>query len=143
MNTARKSTSIFIPEPDDWRSFDIPLEAAAGQKRVRVYITSYGKAGTTIYLDNIKVYKASPNLIINPYPNPATDAISVDVIMEGESNVQFDLYNTLGQKILSGSKFEKTSFTHQLATNTLQSGIYILTVSTSNQMVSKKIMITR
>jgi hypothetical protein len=143
LNTSRKSTSIFIPEPDDWRSFDIPLDAAAGQKRVRIYITSYGKAGTTIYLDNIKVYKASPNLIINPYPNPATDAISVDVIMEGESNVQFDLYNTLGQKILSGSKFEKTSFTHQFATSILQSGIYILTVSTSNQMVSKKIMITR
>jgi len=143
LNTARKSTVLFTPEPDDWTSFDIPLETAAGQKRVRVYITSHGSQGTTVYLDNIKVYKASPNLIIHPYPNPATDALSVDVLMEGESNVRFDLYNTLGQRIYSGTQFEKTSFTRQLPTSTLQSGIYILTVSTANQVASKKIIIAR
>jgi len=143
LNTARKANDNFYPESGDWSSVNIPLDAVANQRSVKLYITSYGTAGNSVFMDNIKIYKASPSLIINTYPNPATDKVSVDVLMDGENDVRFDLYNTLGQNVLSFNQFEKVSFSQDINLADLMNGIYILTVSTDNQVVSKKILVSK
>lgn len=143
LNTARKTNDNFYPEPGEWSSVNIPLDAVANQKGVKLYITSYGTAGNSVYMDNIKIYKASPSLSINTYPNPTRDQLSVDVLMEGENDVRFELYNLLGQNILSFTHFEKNSFSQDINLSDLRNGIYILTVSTHNQVVSKKIIVNK
>ena len=73
------------------------------------------------------------NIAFNVYPNPAKGMLNVNV----QANYQYDLFNGMGQLILTGNAFGLK----QINVNDLAKGIYVLRITTGNQVNIQKITI--
>ncbi len=76
------------------------------------------------------------------YPNPTSANVKVDLNIDGLSNVRYDVYSSIGQKVLSQNlnKIEGKS-TIDLETATLQSGLYILNITVDGEKITEKIIV--
>ncbi len=73
------------------------------------------------------------NTTFQVYPNPAKGMLNINV----QANYQYDLFNNMGQRILTGHAF---GIKH-LNVNGLAKGIYVLRITTGNQTDIQKITI--
>jgi len=67
---------------------------------------------------------------INLYPNPATDKLNVDLVLQKAKEIQFRIYDLAG-RMISDERAPTTypesgQFKHQLDISTLQPGLYLL-----------------
>ncbi len=77
------------------------------------------------------------------YPNPASEFVVFDFMLENEANVHFQITNMNGQ-IFSDRRLGKLSKgTHQLTldTKTFNTGMYIVKMGTDNDVQTKKLVI--
>ncbi|NNE31071.1 MAG: family 16 glycosylhydrolase [Winogradskyella sp.] len=99
-----------------------------------------GFTQSSMIIDYVRVYQNSSlsvdEVIYGPfyvYPNPASDILNIDTVSEVDSLV---MYNVMGQEVLSQQNSEK-----KLNVSTLNSGIYILKITSNDREVIKKIVI--
>ena len=71
--------------------------------------------------------------VLNVYPNPAKGQLNLSV----NADYQYSLFNNMGQEVLSGS----TNGRKQLNVEGLAKGIYVLRVTTGNQVNIQKVVI--
>ena len=64
------------------------------------------------------------NLEFHIYPNPFKDNLVIE-LMDHEAPIEWNLYNSLGENVLSGTN-------HSISTKSLENGIYFMSVSTYN-----------
>ena len=79
------------------------------------------------------------------YPNPANEFVVFDFMLENEANVHFQITNMNGQIVADRrlGKLSKGSQQLTLDTKTFNTGMYIIRMSTDNDVQTKKLVIKR
>ena len=81
---------------------------------------------------------------LSVYPNPFTNTTNVEFVLKGGANVELNVYNLVGQKVMSVALGHRTSGKHNITLNKgdLNSGMYILQIDAGNMdRVATKITI--
>ncbi|WP_299247712.1 T9SS type A sorting domain-containing protein [uncultured Cytophaga sp.] len=138
--STNQQRSLFKPTADEWQTTEIDLSTYSNNAGMRIKFVSFSKGINTFYLDNINITASSPTLFVNVYPNPASDIIKITSVFEGKRNIDYVLYNLLGQLILKTQDQNVYSYTREMDLSGLASGIYILQVSEGNQKLVRKIV---
>ena len=79
------------------------------------------------------------------YPNPAKGKISVSLDLKKAGNVQLDLYNELGERVMSKNISSHSSGNHilNLETNSIRNGAYILKIQLKNEVRVFRVVIAK
>jgi hypothetical protein len=78
---------------------------------------------------------------INVFPNPFSDNIFVEMDITQNENIQFILYNSIGQMVYYKNSSEQPGTIHQeIDLSLLSDGIYLLKVDEGNLYFTKKIV---
>ncbi|MEP5254281.1 MAG: T9SS type A sorting domain-containing protein [Winogradskyella arenosi] len=87
--------------------------------------------------DPLSVNDFNLDQFVNVYPNPTNDKLNIDLTQLSE-DVDYQLFNTLGQRIKSGSF--TSNGTHTINFAPYQSGMYFIQLSTSTGTTTQKIV---
>ncbi len=74
------------------------------------------------------------------FPNPAKDVLTINKGILTEANYTFSIVDMQGKTVLT-QQFENTSLLQQVNVQQLNKGIYLALIETTNQTISKKIVI--
>jgi len=111
----------------------------------------------SIVVDKVSIYK-NPTSVENisntssisrndfkSHPNPFNNQFQVNFEIKESSNVEFTLYNSLGElvDILFSAYLEKGIHKFQYSNNRLSSGVYFAIMKTSKDIISKKIILMK
>ena len=117
-----------------WEELTFPFPNIVGTnnyQRVVVFF-NFGSVGNNeqYYFDDIRLAPSLSNSVFNQqsnriFPNPVSDVLFIE---SKEPILGFNIYNTLGQEVLSKS-IETTSFSIDLTT--LHTGVYLLKTNTN------------
>jgi len=77
------------------------------------------------------------------YPNPAKETVSLNLSNWKKEKLDVTIYNHLAQEVLQTQILSEAAAVHQLAIATLPNGLYIVKVSDGEQVISKKLFVTR
>ena len=73
------------------------------------------------------------------YPNPTSDQLNLDYVLDIDSQVNINVYDMLGRKVIEKSlQQEEGSQKISLNASNLQNGTYILQINTENQQIIRK-----
>lgn len=136
------TSAAFVPTAGQWRTETIDVSAYNGQTNVRFSFENISGYGQVLYLDNVNLTTTTgiiPLTFDNDIilmPNPASTNVSID-LPKTNANYTLRLMNALGQtistEIVNGST-GKTS----LSIESLQSGIYYISIESNGQKAVKK-----
>jgi len=84
-------------------------------------------------------------LSVSAYPNPFGDKVTISLFLEESTNVQIDIYSLTGKKIKSivGEKLNAGNHQFDWEANGMNAGIYFYTIKVGNNVVTKKLVLTR
>lgn len=74
----------------------------------------------------------------NVYPNPATDAVTIE--HTSIENAQYSIYSISGQEVLSG-ELNETALSTTIDLNELQPGMYLLKVNSGDEIYTERIIV--
>ncbi len=79
------------------------------------------------------------------YPNPFNPSTTIRYSLPQAANVEFEVFNVLGQRVYVDSKPMQQAGYHQIQLNASNwaSGIYFYRLSSENQMLTKKMMLLK
>ena len=78
------------------------------------------------------------------WPNPAKDILNVKLNSLTDENIVIKIFDIQGRIILVSEESVKDStYTKEIDTKSIASGIYLLSVSQGNKNVTKKILISK
>jgi hypothetical protein len=81
---------------------------------------------------------AAPDLMFTVYPNPATNALTVDLSAFAGESVSVELYDALGRKVQEITKIKTDK--QVVNRGSLPNGIYLLNVIGDGKLYSKKVL---
>ena len=100
-----------------------------------------GPASTelTVLVENCSGTSEDPGYLIKIYPNPTHDILRIQ-FPDGGSGMLADVIirDILGKEVLS--TVFNAGGTHELSTGNLQSGLYVLTISTKGRTINRKVI---
>ena len=82
------------------------------------------------------------NAVVDVYPNPSEGIININIEENDLTNVEVTITNLIGEVITS--KIVKNTSNNKLTTFDLgndAAGIYVVTISTENATISKKVIV--
>lgn len=77
------------------------------------------------------------------YPNPAHEFLNIELALEEPSDLNYSLFNLLGQEIVSKELNNVTVLNEQVALSDVPSGSYILSIDDGVETVSKMIQVVK
>ena len=83
---------------------------------------------------------SNSNLSINVFPNPTTDIINVQVTFTGTKNLEYKIYNVLGQFVYDSKDQNVFSETKQINLSGYASGIYFILVTDGVNKIVKRVV---
>jgi len=97
---------------------------------------------TTYTPVGINEYFASSN--VNLYPNPVQDAINIEITCNKFTNVDFVIYDLLGQAMLKDNLNLNSGHNQvQIDARTLLNGIYMVNIMYGDQVITKKLVVSK
>jgi hypothetical protein len=139
--TTSTITSDFTPGSNDWRRIKLDLDALNNISATRIRFENHSAIKSNLYIDNINIYKTSPSLTVNPYPNPAREILSLEIIFKEEADVKLELYDMIGQKLFEINDPKQVSYIKTLDVSGITRGMYLLKVSTEKEKVTKRVLL--
>ena len=139
-SSTKNPRTDFTPAADEWSTTELNLGSYINKPAVRIKFVSYSKGFNTFYLDNINFGLISHTLAVNVYPNPVSSVVQVQTVFEGAKNVDYIVYNTLGQSVHQASDQQVYSSTKVLDLSFLASGVYFILVSDGDEKIVKRIV---
>ena len=93
----------------------------------------------------IKSLSKSADLVSEIYPNPASGASKIYIDLAKDEELKFQVYNSLGSVVYTGSKQKYTAGKNHLSMDGLElnSGIYFITLSNTTSTTTKRLIITK
>lgn len=87
--------------------------------------------------------ESSPVKQLSVFPNPTSDELTADFSLEESADVQFELYDMLGSRIIIDSKEKYSAGPNRKTMNVAQvpSGIYQLAIKTNQSVISRKVIV--
>ena len=129
---------------DTNQTYTVPLPISS-KSCYSVAITNiYGCSATsdTICYLPLGISELMKNKGIYVYPNPASDRLNMQFRDAIEGGYVIDVYNYLGKKVIS-EKVSQTETEHQLNTTSLNNGLYIYNITTTNNIYKGKFTIIK
>jgi len=87
--------------------------------------------------DKVSVQKFNTLDGVSIFPNPAVQSININTEIADFSNLKYSLTNALGEELRSGTLLGSSS---QISVAHLPKGIYIVTVSNSDKIFTKRVL---
>lgn len=134
-------TDEFIPQGHEWKRHRLNLHHLAGVKIVFFRFENHSKGVNNLYIDDIHIYRTTPELNVNFYPNPASEKIYAEVVFPDDKNVTFEIFNSQGQKITQWEETNMTTFIKEINISGLRSGMYLTKISIDGKSVVKKFIV--
>jgi len=131
---------FFNPSSNEWSTSEIDMSAYTRKLAIRIKFVSYSKGINTYYLDNINISNSSSHLQVNVYPNPTSGILNVASTFNEKKNIQYLVYNVLGQSMYQANNINVYSSIKQLDLSFLASGVYFVLVSDGDDKVVKRIV---
>lgn len=88
--------------------------------------------------DTLSINDFSLESVVDFYPNPVNNNLNV-IFNNINEDVQFEMYNALGQQISKGS-FNTNTTTHTISMSQYQSGIYFIKLTSGSRSLTQKIV---
>ncbi len=89
----------------------------------------------TINITFTGIYETKAGNIINIYPNPVSNELIIE-ISGNKEQINFEIYNSIGQVVYSGNLLEKTT----VKTDSFAAGVYIIKLANGKTFEFKKII---
>ena len=106
------------------------------EERKSHYLVSFRKQKT------VQPDKSSINPILNLYPNPARNSITVEYLTTENENTTLELFDITGKQVLTFYKqYSKGIHQSRINTRNLKNGIYLLRFTTGGQTGVKHFVI--
>lgn len=81
---------------------------------------------------------------LSVYPNPADDQLNLDVVMREKSDATIRIINIVGQEVFTQKlTLHEGAQTQSINTSGLQSGVYMLTITTPDGLTTQKKFVKR
>lgn len=100
-------------------------------------------AGNNLFMDTCYVYSVgieeynSDLIAVKVFPNPTFDELTIETINSSSKNLQFSLFNLLGEKIIFQELANKLS---TIDVSSLQKGVFFVVVSDGNSNYIQKVI---
>lgn len=94
-------------------------------------------------IDLKNIYDVTPQLIINAYPNPFTEKITIEYSLPETTNVDiliYDIYGNCISQILTNEYHDKGIYQIDLEDNIIHAGIYFCIIKTNSTSNCTKII---
>ena len=129
----------------EWPSLGIPNELGSGTIPANL---RYGFGGTlTICPDSVITainQESNPSKLgVEVWPNPSNNFIKVKLLEYYTGQIEVNLINSVGEVVLSTDAEIFNTGSFKISTSMLMPGIYLLSIGTANQIVTKKVIIAR
>jgi hypothetical protein len=152
--TATNTSRSWSPtQASEWRTETISLANYIRQGQLRFAFIGFNDQGNNIYIDNIRIvqrpetteeqvlgYRSLANAI-QIYPNPNQGQFSILFNVYEPVDVDVNVYNMMGQLLFSKQILQANDI-HKVDLFDLPSGMYIVTFSSENETVSRKMVIS-
>lgn len=79
-------------------------------------------------------------ITLNIYPNPTNGIVNIDVALNTSSNVNVDVYNMVGERVVEIREHDLVNKTLQLDMTDLPEAAYFIKVSAAGQVVNTKLL---
>jgi hypothetical protein len=139
--------NIYIPTSAQYQWIGTSL-AKYKNKSVMLKITVVpGSGGNGLWIDEIAITQgngisdqASGQFNYSVFPNPVNDFANISFTLDKKSDVSFELFNTLGQKLISTETSSYNAGSNSLSINTsaLEQGTYVGVLKINGQSVTTK-----
>ncbi|MGB0430169.1 MAG: M43 family zinc metalloprotease [Bacteroidia bacterium] len=136
-------TTSFEPTENQWKHYTVDMNLAKSltSASIEFRFTSYGEQN--IYIDNINAgiwptdIKNNSIENIKTYPNPVTNVLTITGVSNA-SNAKIETFDLSGRKV----SFDKSQQDEKIKLNfsQLQKGVYLVKVSTQNQVFTTQIV---
>lgn len=131
---------------DNWRNEKVDLTDYIGEIVVFKFVNITGYGNST-FIDNVNIiddFLSVEEQQLNNftmYPNPAQDAVTIDLGDQGFEQLNLQITNSLGQQMLVLNKVTPNGNLVSFDVSGLQSGIYFVTVQVDGASSTKKLSI--
>lgn len=146
--TVGAQEAFFVPAANNWVTDTVDISAFDGLQDVQMrfrFLTAYGN---NLYLDNIRtasvisaVQEVEALKELSIYPNPTSDMITIDFNLKSAEDLQIELTNMIGQRIMTidQSNYQAGSNQIQQDLSSVPNGMYFVTFRKENQVSVQKI----
>ncbi|MEX1000700.1 MAG: S8 family serine peptidase [Crocinitomicaceae bacterium] len=139
--TAPASSSLFIPETDQWRKEVASLGSLKGKTSVSFTFENRSANGNMMYVDNLNVSFSEENFpedVITVFPNPFHDEVNVAGLKKGETaNIQI---NSSNGKLIYANTFTVTGELTTIKLNGLAAGMYVIKIKSDSISLTEKLI---
>ncbi len=139
-----QSSSTWIQNPSSTNTYHLTgLTAATAYDCKAIYYMGpvWGAATGTFNTGVVKGVDSENSNSISIYPNPFVDKVNVDLFVNEETNVSWNIYDMTGKVVLSGSESVTTGYTTlNIEAANLPKGVYMLNAIMNNEMQSFRIL---
>lgn len=105
-------------------------------------VTSVTEA-TTVYTPTTGTSNTNEaGLKLNIFPNPANDIIAIQVLGLNKENLNIELYDATG-KLMQSSTIKAGATNTYLDASTLYSGVYMVRIASSTEVITKQVLISK
>jgi len=110
-----------------------------------VDLSRYGNK-MDMYVDYVRVFSSAPTgltineesrIDVNIYPNPVNSETAIHLNLPNLENISVNIYNVLGQSILSYHKFEQGEIKIPINMSGMNSGMYLAKIRVGNSQITK------
>ncbi len=149
--TTSISSANFTPSsPAQWREETLSLNPFKLLPNIRFKFSNVSDRGNNTYIDSINITGTLVNvdemdeiqLGFALYPNPTSDASTVQFQLSGKQNVSLEVKNILGQKISNVINAELDGGLHEIKLPMLPKGIYIIDLYTGNKHHVRRLIVS-
>lgn len=147
--TAGPQTGPFLPEWSDWVLEDINIPSAYLDEGFRFRFVFTSEGGNRLFLDDINIDVSAGisetedvATILDIYPNPAEDRLTVKFDLKKPSNVQLSLLDVLGNEVMTTNRpLAFGTQTTDLNVGQLSAGVYMLQLQCDHQRAVKRVVV--
>lgn len=116
------------------------MNAVVSNPPYNALVTSNGCISPTVGMEDLEL---STGLVI--YPNPASETISVDFILQEDNTGSIGIYNTIGQSVLTEKLYKMNSGMNKYSLDvaSLPQGLYFVAIKIGNNTITKRISVVK
>jgi len=147
LNTTSAMSSFIPSQASDWREETVDISQLRN-KKVIFSFHSVNRHGSNLFIDNLHIYAGNNisindienQFLLNVYPNPANELITVDFKENNAQNISIDVLDILGKNLFHTSLLNQKEGKFNIDISGFGSGVYFIKYSNNNNSKFVKII---